>query len=82
MQVVEIQENQRQWGGAGNLLRNCLAVGARACLTSAIGDDAAEVRAPVTACGAGDPSVLRNPIAERPRRPASLPRTSRSCGST
>lgn len=81
VQVVEIQERQRQSGGAGNLLRNCLALGARL-PRKRHWRRASEVRAPLTACGAGDPSVLRTPIAERARRPASSRQASRSCGST
>jgi D-beta-D-heptose 7-phosphate kinase/D-beta-D-heptose 1-phosphate adenosyltransferase len=60
VQVVDVRESRRQLGGAGNVVRNCLALGAKAWLASVIGDDttAAEVRALLTACGAGDQSVF------------------------
>lgn len=60
VQVVDVRESRRQLGGAGNVLRNCLALGARASLASVIGDDAAadEVRALLNDCGSGDQSVF------------------------
>lgn len=60
VQVVDVRESRRQLGGAGNVVRNCLALGAEAWLASVIGDDAAaaEVRALLNACGAGDQSVF------------------------
>lgn len=66
VQVVDVRESRRQLGGAGNVVRNCLALGAEARLVSVIGDDAAaaEVRALLNACGAGDQSLVAE--ADRP----------------
>ncbi|MFZ1416066.1 MAG: D-glycero-beta-D-manno-heptose-7-phosphate kinase [Defluviicoccus sp.] len=72
VQVVDVRESRRQLGGAGNVVRNCLALGAQAWLVSVIGDDAgaAEVRALLNDCGAGDQSVFteaNRPTTEKTR---------------
>ena len=62
VQVVDVHESRSLLGGAGNVVRNVLALGARAHLVSDIGEDVAgdEVEQLLRDCGAGAAGVVRD----------------------
>ncbi|MFO1152669.1 MAG: D-glycero-beta-D-manno-heptose-7-phosphate kinase [Rhodospirillales bacterium] len=62
VQVVDVHESRSLLGGAGNVVRNIIALGARAHLVSVIGDDIVgdEVEQLLRDCGAGAAGVLRD----------------------
>lgn len=62
VQVVDVHESRSLLGGAGNVVRNVLALGARAQLVSVIGDDAGgdEVQDLLRSCGADATGVVRD----------------------
>jgi D-beta-D-heptose 7-phosphate kinase / D-beta-D-heptose 1-phosphate adenosyltransferase len=68
--VVAVQKESVSLGGAGNVVKNLLALGARVSVLTAVGDDPSgrELRDLLQACGASPAGVVIEPHRQTPRK--------------